>query len=182
MEQPRWRREDAPGAKGWSAMVATTAMLAGFPRNRLGDMLDAVWDEHVRRNLWSLVPEGFGNAIERARSAGIKVTLVSNSEGMLARLFEELGIACHFDLLLDSGNVGLEKPDPRFFRLALDHFAVSADAALHLGDIYSTDITGARAAGMRAALVDPYAHYEGMYEDVPRVPGVVAVADALAEA
>ena len=125
--------------------------------------------------------QSFGPAIERVRAKGIKVVLVSNSEGMLAELFTELDIVAHFDLLLDSGIIGLEKPDPRFFQVALDEFDVPADAALHLGDIYSTDIVGARAAKMRAALIDPYGHYEGMFPDVPRAPGVVEVADALAK-
>ena len=47
---------------------------------------------------------------------------------------------------------------------------------LHLGDTFATDVLGAQAAGMRTALIDPYAHYEGMYPEVPRVPGVVEVA------
>jgi putative hydrolase of the HAD superfamily len=174
-----WSHIGAPGARGWGAMVGTTAVEAGFPPEKLPSFVDDLWSEHVRTNLWSLVPEGFGPAIERARAKGVKIVLVSNSEGMLDTLFERLGIARHFDLLLDSGKVGVEKPDPRIFEIALERFATPPDEALHLGDIYSTDILGARAAKMRAALVDPYGHWEGMYADVPRVPGVVAVADAL---
>jgi putative hydrolase of the HAD superfamily len=174
-----WAYEAAPGARGWGAMVGTMLVEAGFSPQGLPALLEDVWRSHVEKNLWSLVPEGFSAAMARVRERGIRVVLVSNSEGMLERLFAELGILSDFDLLLDSGNIGLEKPDPRFFAIALERFGVAAHQALHLGDIYSTDITGARAAGMRAALVDPYGHYDGLYADVPRVPGVVAVADAL---
>jgi putative hydrolase of the HAD superfamily len=175
-----WSRIDAPGARGWGSMVGTTAVCAGFPAEALPALIDDVWKEHVRHNLWSKVPEGFGPAIERARACGVKVVLVSNSEGMLDTLFERLGILRHFDLLLDSGKIGVEKPDPKIFQIGLERFSTPPSEALHLGDIYSTDILGARAAKMRAALVDPYGHYDGMYPDVPRAAGVVAVADALA--
>jgi putative hydrolase of the HAD superfamily len=176
-----WAHETEPGAGGWGGMVATILAEAGFPVSELPALLEEVWRAHVQRNLWSLVPEGFSAAMGRARARGVRVVIVSNSEGMLDRLFAELGIGDDFDLLLDSGKVGLEKPDPRLFAIALERFAVTPAEALHLGDIYSTDIAGARAAGMRAALVDPYGHYNGMYPDVPRVPGAVAVADALAD-
>ncbi len=175
-----WSKREAPGARGWGAMLATMVCEAGLPVDEAAAFLDDAWTEHCAKNFWCLVPEGFGQAIERARARGIKVVLVSNSEGMLAELFTELGIVQHFDVLLDSGKIGLEKPDPRFFQIALDRFATPPDAALHLGDIYSTDIVGAHAAGMRAALIDPHGHYEGMFLDVPRAPGVVEIAEALA--
>jgi putative hydrolase of the HAD superfamily len=182
MVQVSWASELEPGARGWGAMVATTVAEAGFPAAKLKPFLEDAWREHVQKNLWWLVPDGFSAAMARVRARGVKVVLVSNSEGMLDRLFAELGILGDFDRLLDSGKVGFEKPDPRIFRLALDAYGVAPDLALHLGDMYSTDITGARAAGMRAALVDPHGHYDGMFPDVPRVPGVVAVADAIAPA
>lgn len=73
----------------------------------------------------------------------------------------------------------MEKPDPRIFRLALDAFGATAAEALHLGDSIATDVLGARAAGIRVALIDPYGHTAGRAADVPRVTGVVEVARAL---
>jgi FMN phosphatase YigB (HAD superfamily) len=61
-----------------------------------------------------------------------------------------------------------------------NRFGVPAGRALHLGDNYATDVLGARAAGMRVALVDPYGHLDGRHADVPRVPGAAEVARALA--
>ncbi len=171
-----------PGARGWGAMVATILVEAGLPEARAGEVVADLWPEHVTRNLWSLVPPDLPAALDALRARGVPVVLVSNSEGMLERLFRQLGIFAHFDLLLDSGVVGLEKPDPRFFQVALDHFQVPAADAIHLGDIFGTDIAGARAAGMRSALVDPYGHYEGLHPEVPRVPGAAEVARALAGA
>jgi putative hydrolase of the HAD superfamily len=155
---------------------------AGLPEARAAELLDHAWRAHEVMNLWCKVPEGLGEALDRVRDEGVKTALISNSEGMLDRLFVELGIRGHFDLLVDSGIVGVEKPDPRIFGFALERFSVPPARALHLGDVFATDILGARAAGIRCAMIDPFGHYEGRHLDVPRVPGAVEVARAIAAA
>ena len=175
-----WEGRELPGALGWGRMVGTILQRAGVPAATVQSWLGPLWAEHVRLNLWSLVPEGLGAALDRARATGVKVAIVSNSEGMLDELFITLGIRAHIDLLLDSGKLGVEKPDPRIFQRALDAFGVQPGQALHLGDSIATDVRGAQAAGVRVALIDPFGHCEGREPQVPRVPGVVAVAEALA--
>lgn len=174
-----WSQHARKAAIGWGRMVGTIALRAGVPAERIGPLLDAAWLEHEGLNLWSKVPDGLGAALDAMRARGAKVAIVSNSEGMLDRLFAELDVLRHFDLVVDSGKVGFEKPDPRIFQVAFDHFGVKPAQALMLGDIFATDILGARAAGCRYALIDPYKHYEGAHPDVPRVPGVVEVANAI---
>ena len=174
-----WPSRELPGATAWGKMVGTMARLAGLPEGRVPDLLAAAWAVHEVRNLWCKVPEGLGAALDVIRAIGVKVAIISNSEGMLERLFAELGVLPHFDLVVDSGTLGIEKPDPRIFQVALDRFAVPAGRALHLGDVFATDVLGARAAGIRHALIDPFHHYAGRHADVPRVPGVVAVAEAI---
>jgi putative hydrolase of the HAD superfamily len=177
-----WKDRGAPGAVGWGRAIATMLVKSGVPVANVAPLLEMIWQHHKRLNLWSVVPAGFNDAMSRIRALGVKVVLVSNSEGMLAELFDELGILESFDLLLDSGKVGVEKPDPRIFQLGLERYGVRGEQALHLGDTYATDVLGARAAGVRTALIDPHGHYEGVHVDVPRVPGAVEVAHAIAEA
>src|SRR5438876_561774 len=55
---------------------------------------------------------------------------------------------------LDSQVVGIEKPDPRIFHLALDRLGVRPEEALFAGDIYAIDMVGARAAGIEGKLMD----------------------------
>ncbi len=174
-----WAHRDRPGARAWGKMVATMVHRAGVPEAGLAAFLDSAWAVHEVRTLWCKVPDGMGDALDAIRALGVKVAIISNSEGMLDRLFTDLGVLHHFDVVVDSGKVGIEKPDPRIFGIALDRFGVSAGRTLHLGDVFATDILGARAAGIRHALIDPYGHYTGRHEDVPRVPGVVAVARAI---
>jgi putative hydrolase of the HAD superfamily len=176
-----WAERALPGALGWGRMVGTMLVVAGFPRARIASFLESLWADHVRHNLYSLVPEGLGAALDDVRARGVRVVIVSNSEGMLDRLFVDLGILRHFDAVVDSGKVGVEKPDPRIFRIALDRFGVPAERALMLGDTFATDIAGARAAGIRAALIDVHGQLEGRHLDVPRVAGVTDVARAIGD-
>jgi HAD superfamily hydrolase (TIGR01509 family) len=178
-ERPRWEFEALPGGVGWGNMIGTMLVQAGADRSRIPALLAHLWKSHAELNLWSLVPEGMGAALDAARAHGVKVVLVSNSEGTHEKLFPRLGIAKHFDLLVDSGKVGVEKPDPGIWKFALDAYPTPADQVLHLGDTYGTDIAGALALGFRAGLIDPFGHYEGQHPEVVRVPGVVEVAEAI---
>ncbi|HEX4511993.1 MAG TPA: HAD-IA family hydrolase [Polyangiaceae bacterium] len=171
-----WANAKAPGARGWGIVMATMFEAAGVSRGDLPKLLDVLWASHVDHNLYSKVPKGFAKAMAEIRALGVKVAIVSNSEGMLDRLFDKLGILSSFDAVVDSAKVGIEKPDARIFEIACKRTGTTPARALHLGDTMATDIVGARNAKMRCAMVDPFGHYEGMYPDVPRVAGVVEVA------
>lgn len=171
-----WADAKAPGARGWGIVIATMFEAAGVAKGDLPKLLEALWASHVGHNLYSVVPEGFAEAMKEVRARGVKVAIVSNSEGRLDELFEKLGILSCFDTVVDSSKVGVEKPDARIFEIACKRTGTTADRALHLGDTMATDIVGARNAKMRHLMIDPFGHYEGMYPDVPRAKGVVEVA------
>jgi FMN phosphatase YigB (HAD superfamily) len=104
---------------------------------------------------WSVrLPEAPA-ALETLRGLGLRLAVVSNSNGTVARLLEALGLARQLDAIVDSGIVGFEKPDPRIFRHAAALLGVKPEDAVHVGDLYSVDVVGARAAGARAILLDP---------------------------
>ena len=83
-----------------------------------------------------------------------------------------LGLTAHVDFVLDSAEVGVEKPDPRIFELALAQARLDPSGAAYLGDLYSVDVRGARAAGMRAVLLDPGGHWGT--RDCPMVPDLLS--------
>jgi FMN phosphatase YigB (HAD superfamily) len=78
---------------------------------------------------------------------------VSNSDGRVAQALESAGLGEHFEVVVDSKLAGVEKPDPRIFRAALDRLGIEPAAALYVGDVYEVDVVGARAAGLDAALI-----------------------------
>jgi putative hydrolase of the HAD superfamily len=111
-------------------------------------------------------------ALAAARDAGLVTGVISNSNGSIASLLESLGFLPYLDFVLDSGVVGVEKPDPRIFRIALERAGVAPHAAVFVGDLYSIDVLGARAVGMSAILLDPGACWGE--RDCPAVPDVAA--------
>jgi putative hydrolase of the HAD superfamily len=69
---------------------------------------------------------------------------------------EKFGFAQFFDCMIDSHVVGVEKPDPRIFELALQQLGLPADRCVYVGDNYDRDVIGARQAGLIPILIDPF--------------------------
>jgi putative hydrolase of the HAD superfamily len=132
---------------------------------------------HDVHNLWELVPDGVPSALERLRRCVSRVVVVSNANGRLDVMLERLGLRRFFDLTLDSQLEGVEKPDPRLFEIALERSGASRETTLHVGDLYWIDVAGARAAGLRAVLLDAADLYQSA--DCPRVRSLGELADGL---
>jgi HAD superfamily hydrolase (TIGR01509 family) len=133
---------------------------------------------HRRSNLWEAVPPGVPEALARLRGLGLTVVVASNANGTVRAHFERIGIAAFFDLILDSHDIGIEKPDPAFFAHGLAAIGVRAEDALHVGDFYAVDVVGARAAGLEAWLLDVAG--VNADRDCPRFPTLAAVVDRVA--
>jgi putative hydrolase of the HAD superfamily len=133
---------------------------------------------HTLRNVWETVPEDVPPALGRLRALGLKLAVVSNANGTLHAVFERVGLSRLVDVMLDSHEEGVEKPDRRLFDRAIERTGARRDATLHVGDLYHVDVVGARAAGIAAALLDPSGLYDGY--DCPRVRALDELAERLA--
>ncbi len=151
---------------------------AGVPP---GPEVEAALEElhayHRTTNLWEFVPPGVAPALAALRQRGLKLTIVSNANGKLRVLFDRLALAGCVDCLLDSHDEGVEKPDPRFFEIALERSGAQRESTIHVGDLYHVDVEGARAAGLRGVLLDE----AGLYPDVdcPRVRSLEELVDQI---
>ena len=112
------------------------------------------------------------------KARGLRVALVSNYDGRLHRVVEELGIAPFFDAVVVSSETGWAKPSPRIYAAALAALGVPAAEALMVGDRQREDAAGAAAAGLRSLLYDPrgLASGPGAVRDLRRVPRLVSAA------
>jgi putative hydrolase of the HAD superfamily len=129
--------------------------------------------------LWSRALPGARAALERLRAMSLPVIAVSNSDGSATRSLERAGMLDAFDAVVDSHLVGVAKPDPAIFELARRHVRVPRERVVHVGDMLDVDVVGARAAGLRAVLLDPFGDWVGAPCDCLRDVG--AVAERLAE-
>ncbi len=165
------------GSRGWVYFHLVLEKL-GIPRSaETGAALAELHAYHQQRNLWESVLPGAREGLAAFRTLGLRLVVVSNANGTLAAHFDRLGLTSAVDLVLDSQVEGVEKPNPRLFQIALARSGASPDTTVHVGDLYHVDVVGARAAGLRAVLVDP----AGLYEeaDCPRVASLPALAEEI---
>lgn len=126
--------------------------------------------------LWRSVMPRIPEALARMRDRGLKLVVVSNSDGTAERSLETAGLRPYLDVVVDSALVGYEKPDPRIFEHALRLTGAHANRTLHVGDLYHADVSGARSAGIHALLLDPYGDWPEL--DCERAPDLWVVAES----
>jgi FMN phosphatase YigB (HAD superfamily) len=141
---------------------------ADVPRGLARDAaLADLYAYHTEQNLWESVPEDVPPALDRLSALGLTLAIASNANGVLQRMFDRVGLTRYFHAICDSCVEGVEKPDPRFFRIVIERAGGRPETTMHVGDLYHVDVVGARGAGLQAMLIDPHDLY-GAY-DVERV-------------
>ena len=155
--------DEAPIADFWRAYLTAFTEESGVPADRVDEAIEHLGSEFATDGLWMRVVPGSVDALRSIDDAGIRLGVVSNAGGTMADRLLELevlqvgsGLGVEVGTLIDSGAVGVEKPDPRIFHLALE--ALDADPArtAYIGDMPRFDVVGARRAGLRPLLMDPY--------------------------
>ncbi|HUF34940.1 MAG TPA: HAD-IA family hydrolase [Gemmatimonadales bacterium] len=129
--------------------------LAGIPAGRMDEVRRCLVRLHGERHLWSSVAPGTREALDRLAAAGLRLGVVSNSDGRVEAALAAADLLDCFDVVIDSTLAGVEKPDPAIFHAALEALDVAPREALYVGDLYDVDVLGARAAGMDAVLFAP---------------------------
>jgi putative hydrolase of the HAD superfamily len=93
-------------------------------------------------------------ALRNLRARGLTLIVVSNWDISLNSVLASSGLAPLLDGAISSAEAGSRKPDPGIFATALELAGCEATEALHVGDTEEEDCEGARAAGIRALLID----------------------------
>jgi putative hydrolase of the HAD superfamily len=84
------------------------------------------------------------DALRRARSAGLRTALLSNSWGLD---YPRDGWDELFDTVVISGEVGMRKPEPEIYRLAAARLGIGAAECVFVDDL-APNVRGAVAVGM----------------------------------
>jgi HAD superfamily hydrolase (TIGR01509 family) len=141
-------------SRGWLFFDLILAHAGVAPSEGIAAALAELHTYHTASNLWEYVPDEVVPALEGLRARGLRLVVVSNANGTLRRHLDRLGLTSRFDVVLDSADEGVEKPDPRFFQIALERSGARKDTTIHVGDFYHVDVAGARSAGLRGVLLD----------------------------
>ncbi len=157
---------DGLGRGEWSAYFTAYALEAGVTASSLRVVLPALRDafrDPDDVDVWSLFVPAAVLALKRLHQTGVALAVVSNSDGTVERLLRDNaicqvgeGAGTRVSVVIDSGAVGAEKPDPAIFSRALDVLGVEPQRAVHVGDTVHADVAGARATGVRPLHLDPY--------------------------
>lgn len=174
------------GLVDWRRYDAAVARAVGVPEDRIPeavDGLEAAWRQ-VRG--WHRIVPGSLDGLRQLAETGVSLGVVSNADGTVAdqllaarvcQVGEGHGVPVA--VVVDSTVVGVEKPDPRIFAVALDALGVPSEQApqvVHVGDTIFADVAGARAAGLRPVHLDPYGDCPAPGDDHEHVRSLADVA------
>jgi len=159
-----------PPAKGtwWREYLVGYFAACGVAEDQCRDLAAEV-AEATMGQAWTHVGTGVMAGLRALAALGLPMGVVSNSDGTVQAELRRLGV-CYapgrtrpqtagvpVGVVIDSAVVGVAKPDPAIFGLALDALGVPASGTvLHVGDSLRYDVTGALAAGLQPVHLDPH--------------------------
>ncbi|MBI3891800.1 MAG: HAD-IA family hydrolase [Candidatus Wallbacteria bacterium] len=147
--------QDSTDARRWRHYFQVMLTESGVSAGQFEALVPILKARHEKVGLWMHVRPWTKSALEMLRRAGYRMAVVSNADGRVESWLSKKSLSGYFDTILDSHVVGIEKPDPRIFELALARTGFRASEAVHVGDLYSVDVLGARRAGITPVLLDP---------------------------
>jgi putative hydrolase of the HAD superfamily len=172
-------RQGAGSREQWRGFFEAFLEAAGAPAERMDSLFERVAEFHRRQHLWNQPVAGVREALTALGHAGFRLAVVSNSDGRAEWLLGTVGLAREFEFVVDSADVGFDKPDARIFQVACQRFGLAPERCAYLGDVMTIDVEGSARAGLRPILVDHYGSYGA--GDVPAgVPRVVEASEIVA--
>jgi putative hydrolase of the HAD superfamily len=153
------RLADSPLETDWVKCRAfytdrSRVLLAGLG---VGGNLDAkaAWLTHLyeARSLARTPHVGCLEALAALRGR-YRLAVLSNSDGRVAARCAAMGIADGFEMILDSALLGVSKPDPAIFRVALDRLGLPAGEVVSVGDSFRNDVASPASLGLRTVYVN----------------------------
>jgi putative hydrolase of the HAD superfamily len=161
-------REGGRSSEAWRDYFRILLIRVGAPPEFAEEIIDTLAEAHQRVGLWTVAIDGAVATVRALKESGYRIGVVSNAEGRVERDLEGAGYAGLLETVVDSHLVGVEKPDPRIFHIALERLGAAAETTVFVGDVPAVDVVGARAAGLQAILLDRH--------DLYAVAGVTRVA------
>lgn len=143
-EQYRWTM-----TRGYQLMLEALGV-----QGDLGQKADALYERFIVQEGFMPVFGDVEDTLRRLRGQGLRLGILSNFPPHLEQTLKQHGIHGYFDFFVVSSLVGLEKPDPAIFKLAIEKADCPREKILYVGDSPDDDIRSAQAIGLATILVD----------------------------
>jgi HAD superfamily hydrolase (TIGR01549 family) len=144
-------RDHAHEGRDEASLADLRERCAAIVSEKLG--IEVTADQLVEAIRFDAYPDAVP-ALRELSERGERLVAVSNWDCSLPAVLERCGLGELLDGVVSSAAAGARKPDPAIFERALELAGIEADQALHVGDTPEEDVAGARAAGIRALLID----------------------------
>jgi putative hydrolase of the HAD superfamily len=152
----------------WRDYLISYVAACGVARDQCAALADRMASRVVGRS-WAQAGLGALDGLRAVAALGVPIGVVSNSDGTVEADLRSIGMcyaprpaepvpgAVPVGVIIDSAVVGVAKPDPAIFAIALEALSVPAGSnVLHVGDSLRYDVAGAVAAGLQPVHMDPY--------------------------
>jgi len=157
-----WSREKARTREVWNentwiSLLRKMVSNLSIPNQALAEQLRDYWLSQAGFRVY----EDAEHTLKKLKDSGFQLITVSNvsSSRSLATYLRKAALLEYFVILIASGDVGVEKPNPEIFRVASRLSKTPVEKILHVGDKYEEDYLGAREAGVNAILIDRKGRY-----------------------
>ncbi len=141
--------------KGWWRELVDLVLdqvapsLSEFDRD---NFFEIAYEHFAEAGVWELYPEVPG-VLEKLQPR-FQLAVVSNFDGRLRFILEQLGISKVFAHVFVSSEVGADKPDTEIYQRALKSMKLHPNEVLHVGDDPERDWEAASAAGLSIFRLD----------------------------
>jgi len=141
--------------KGWWRALVDLVLdevapsLGEFDRD---NFFEVAYEHFAEAGVWELYPE-VSDVLEKLQPR-YELAVISNFDGRLRFILEQLGISKFFAHIFISSEIGADKPDPEIYRRALKFMNLKPDQVLYVGDDPDRDWKAAAATGLSVFELD----------------------------
>jgi putative hydrolase of the HAD superfamily len=116
------------------------------------NFFEIAYEHFAEADVWQLYPDVL--EVLKMLQPRFRLAVVSNFDGRLRMILEQLAIAKFFSHVFVSSEIGADKPDPEIFRRAVGFMNLSANEIVHVGDDPERDWRAAEQAGLSVLRLD----------------------------
>lgn len=98
--------------------------------------------------------DGATETLSFLREKGFNLALLSNATATTAFILAPLHLRDRFDHLILSYEIGIKKPDPKFFQIALERTGATSEESLFIGDGANKELDAAKEVGIETIRIN----------------------------